>query len=276
MKELIFGTAGIPIGTEPRNTANGIKHVKSLGLGCMELEFVHSVNISKEKAPGIQEVMKKEGVLLTCHGQYYINLNAKEEKKLEASKKRVINAATVAYLCGAHSVTFHPAFYLGMEGSTVYSNVKKALKEILKDLKDKGIAIRISPETTGKPTQFGSYQDLLKMSEEIDIQPCFDFSHIHARTNGKYNTADEFREILSDVEKSLGKDGLNNMHIHLSGIAYGEKGEKNHLILEDSDLRYRDLVKVWKEFKIKGCVICESPNIEEDALLLQKTWKSLR
>ena len=28
----------------------------------------------------------------------------------------------------------------------------------------------------------------------------------------------------------------------------------------------------FKDFNLKGCVICESPNIEEDALLLQKTF----
>jgi len=275
MKQLFFGTAGIPLCTEPRNTENGIKEVKKLGLHCMELEFVHSVNISKEKAPVLKEVMNKEGVLLTCHGQYYINLNAKEKAKLEASKKRVINAATVASLCGAHSVTFHPGFYLEMENEKVYATIKKSLKDILKVLKDNGVDIRISPETTGKPKQFGSYKELLRLSEEIDIAPCFDFSHIHARDDGAYNTEEEFRQILTDVEKSLGKEGLQNMHIHLSGIAYGPKGEKHHLILEDCDLRYKDLLQVWKEFKIKGCVICESPNIEEDALLLQRTWKKL-
>ena len=31
-KELLFGTAGIPISTKPHDTANGVKHVKALGL----------------------------------------------------------------------------------------------------------------------------------------------------------------------------------------------------------------------------------------------------
>ena len=42
---LLFGTAGIPLSTPDRNTLNGISHVKKLGLGCMELEFVRSINI---------------------------------------------------------------------------------------------------------------------------------------------------------------------------------------------------------------------------------------
>ena len=67
---------------------------------------------------------------------------------------------------------------------------------------------------------------------------------------------------------------LKEMHIHLSGINYGEKGEKNHLELEDSDMNYKDLIKVWKDFKIKGVVVSESPNIEKDALLMKKTYES--
>ena len=78
------------------------------------------------------------------------------------------------------------------------------------------------------------------------------------------------------VEKYLGKEGLREMHIHLSGINYSEKGEKNHLILEESDMNYKELLKVWKEFKIKGVVISESPNIEGDALLMQKTFSSFK
>ena len=54
MKELLFGTAGIPLSANPRTTADGITHVKRIGLGAMELEFVHSVNITKEKAPEIK------------------------------------------------------------------------------------------------------------------------------------------------------------------------------------------------------------------------------
>ena len=77
------------------------------------------------------------------------------------------------------------------------------------------------------------------------------------------------------IEKYLGKTGLRNMHIHVSGIEYNEKGEVRHLNLEESDLRYIELLKILKEFKVRGVLICESPNLEEDALLLKKTYRSL-
>jgi deoxyribonuclease-4 len=38
-------------------------------------------------------------------------------------------------------------------------------------------------------------------------------------------------------------------------------------------LKYEEMLKVWKEFKLGGVVICESPTMETDALLLKKTWE---
>ena len=40
-------------------------------------------------------------------------------------------------------------------------------------------------------------------------------------------------------------------------------------------MNYIELLKVLKEFNIKGALVCESPNIEEDAKLLKETYLSL-
>ena len=276
MDKLRFGTAGIPISTEKRNTLNGIRRVRELGLDNMELEFVRSVNISEEKAPGVKEIAKKNDVELTSHGQYFINLNSQEEAKITASKQRIFKAAKIASLCGARSMTFHAAYYMKQDPEKVYAKVVAGFKEVLKRLQDESHSIIVRPETTGKASQWGDLQETVRLSEELEqVLPCIDFSHLHARTGGKNNTTEEFRDQLSLVEKKLGREALNNMHIHLSGINYSEKGERNHLILEESDMNYKDLLKVWKEFKIKGVVVCESPNIEQDSLLLQKFFKKI-
>jgi deoxyribonuclease IV len=131
----------------------------------------------------------------------------------------------------------------------------------------------LRPETTGKSSQFGSLTELLEMSAEIEgIMPCYDFAHLHAR-GGELNSYKEFCGILDMIEEYLGREGLDNMHIHVSGIEYSLKGEKNHLILQESDLDYEGLVKAWKDYDIKGTVICESPNLEGDALLLQDLYQ---
>lgn len=269
---LLFGTAGIPISTEERNTTNGIKRVHELGLDAMELEFVQSVNISKEKAPLVKEEAKKNSVTLTCHAPYYINLNSLDKAKLEASKQRLLKAARIANLCGAWSVAFHPAFYHKMPAEKVYEKVKHAMQDVLSMLKNEGVEIWIRPEVMGRTFQFGTLQETIRLSQELEhVLPCVDFGHLHAR-EGRYNTCDEFSAALALIEKSLGRVGLENMHIHIEGINYGDKGEKNHLELDESDMNYPELVRAWKDFKIAGVVISESPNIEKDALMLKGVY----
>jgi deoxyribonuclease IV len=273
VEDLIFGTAGIPLASKGSSTIEGIHHLRSIGLGAMELEFVRSVNIAKEKAPEVKKCAVENNVVLTCHAPYYINLNSLEKAKLKASIYRILNSARTANLCGAWSVCFHPGFYQKSTKEEAFNRVKNSLKEIIDSLKKETNNIWIRPETTGKESQFGNLDEILKLSQEFDnVMPCIDFAHFHARTNGKYNSYKEFSGILEKVEKTLGKKGLENMHLHITGIAYGEKGEKHHLTLKESDLKYKELVKALKDFKVKGIAISESPNIESDALLCQKIY----
>src|SRR3989338_5466111 len=115
MNQLLFGTAGIPLSANPRTTGDGIAHVKNLGLGAMEMEFVHSVNISKEKAPEIKKIAENNDIILTCHAPYFINLNSNEPAKLNASIQRILNSARITNLCGGYSVCFHAGFYQGQD-----------------------------------------------------------------------------------------------------------------------------------------------------------------
>jgi deoxyribonuclease-4 len=282
--ELLFGSPGIPTSTEEgqgkRDTANGIRQCRKLGLDAMELEWVQSVNISHEKAPEIRKAAEDSNITLSCHGQYYVNLSPLDAEKLKPSIHRMVEAATRMNELGGYSVTWHTAFYLGREKPTVYEIVKKNFKTVMKELKDSGNTnVWLRPETTGKETQWGDLKECIKLSQDIEgVLPCIDFAHLHARYNGINNTIPEFRAIMTELEKGLGRECLNNMHIQICNIEYTPKGERRHLNLQDTQqfsFNWKDLLKVWKEFKIKGVVIDESPNIEEDALLLQKTWKSL-
>ncbi|RJQ21027.1 hypothetical protein C4580_03325 [Candidatus Woesearchaeota archaeon] len=273
MKSLLFGTPGIPMSTQPRDTMNGIRQVKSLGLDAMEFEFVQSVHISEEKASEVRKLAEDLGIVLTCHGQYFVNLAATDPAKYHASINRMLLAARRVAECGGYSVTWHMGYYLGRPKPAVHELVVKGVKEVVKTLQDEGVKIWIRPETTGKETQWGDLQETIRLSQEVEqVLPCVDFGHLHARYNGKNNTLEEFRDILAQVEKGLGREALDNMHIQCCGINYGPKGEKNHLNFEESDMNWRDMLKAWREFKIKGVVITESPNIEGDALLLKKAY----
>ena len=243
-----------------------------LGLGGMEVEFVHGVRMNHKTALDVGEVARKRGLRLTAHGPYYINLNSLEEDKVVASKERILQTARVAHTFGGESITFHAAFYMKLPPEQVYETVKRHLSEIIEQLDKEKKRVTIRPEIMGKPSQFGTLNEILRLSTEIEgIAPCIDFAHLHART-GKFNTYNEFSQVLGQVEEKLGRQGLDNMHIHVSGINYGDKGERNHLNLKDSDFQYSEFIQALKDHDAKGIVICESPNLEEDALLLQRIY----
>lgn len=275
MNRLLFGTAGIPISTKKRNTGEGIKQVRKLDLGCMELEFVRGVNIKEENTGEIRKIAKENRVVLSAHSPYWINLNSEDKKKFHASISYVVNAAKIASLCGGWSVCFHAGYYMNQDLKKVYDKIKEGVIKIIKEVKEFDGNIWIRPELTGKPSQFGDLMELIKLSQEVEqVMPCIDFAHSFARYGGKRNnTREEFIEMLAKIEKGLGKEALKNMHIHISGIEYSEKGEKNHLILKESKLNYKELIKVWKDFNIKGIVISESPNIEDDSILMKKIYE---
>ena len=273
--ELLFGTAGVPLSTSSPTTQAGIERIAELGLGCMEIEFVQGVKMSEKGAVSTREVATRRGVALSAHAPYFVNLNAHEPEKITASQQRLLQAARIAQICGARSVVFHPAFYLGDPPDKAYEVVRRHLKEVVQALKKEGIKITLRPEVMGKGTEFGTLEEVLSLSAEIEgIAPCIDFAHWHARY-GKANSYQEFMDTLDQIEKRLGRQALEDIHIHLSGIAYGMKGEIKHLILKESDFQYIDLLKALIERQVKGLLICESPNLEEDALLLQQSYLEL-
>jgi deoxyribonuclease-4 len=274
MDRLRFGTAGIPISTLPHDTAEGVKRVHALGLECMELEFVRSVNLTESSAKQVRAVAKAADVELTVHAPYFINLNSLEDKKREDSIGRILKSARVGALAGAKSVTFHAAFYMGQEKEKVYAAVRDNIKRIVDTLREENSKVMIRPELTGKETQLGNLQELVRISQDIEgVLPCIDFAHYFARYNGKHNSFDDFSRLLEEIEKGLGRRALDDMHIHMSGIEYGEKGERMHLVLEESKFNYKAVLEALHGFDVKGVVICESPIIEEDALLMKQVYE---
>lgn len=274
-KDLLFGTGGIPKSTKGKTSASGIERIRELSLDCMELEFVQGVRMGEKGAENVLKASLKDNVALSVHAPYYINLNSYEREKLEASLERIYQAARIGSLCGAQSIVFHAAFYQKSSKEHTYRNVSVALEGLTGQLRDEGIPAVLRPETMGKPSQFGTLEEIIALSAEIEgVMLCLDFCHLHAR-EGKENSYPEFTSILSKIEEGLGKEGVSNMHMHIAGVEYDANGEKRHLNLKESDLNYSELMRVLKEFKVQGRVILESPVLEQDALLLKKIYMEL-
>ena len=272
--KLNFITAGMPIKTGKGSYNEAFGVLKEMSLDGMELEFVHGVRMKDEHRTFVKDMSK--AFVVTAHGPFYINLNSKEEEKIDASVQRIIDTASVASQAGAFSITYHAAFYMGGDKETVYNQVKTQTKRIMDVLEREKINVWVRPETTGKATQWGDLDEIIRLSNDFEmVLPCIDFSHLHARSGGEFNTYDEFSRILEKLGKEVGQYAIENFHGHLAGIEYTAKGEKQHLNLEDSDMNYKDLLKAMKEFGVKGALVCESPNIEEDCKLLKTYYEQM-
>lgn len=273
---LHFAVAGVPHSTPGSGgTVRGLEHAHSLGITAMELEWVQRVPVSPERMEEIRATAERLSMYLTIHAPYYINLNSPEKAKLKASIKRILDALSMAELCGAKSVCVHPAFYLGMAPEQAFENVRNATEEIMSHKEKLFPHVNLGFETMGKVTQFGTLEEVLTLSKEFGIYPTVDPAHMHARSNGKWNSTKEWNGMFDLYEQYLGKKSLKHVHMHFSGIAYGPKGEKHHVPLEESDAKWMDFLHVLKKRKIEGVVVCESPLLEEDTLLMQKRFESL-
>ena len=272
LEKLNFLTAGVPIAAKNYDKACDI--LRSLNLDGMELEFVHGVRMGEDNQKIMKE--KKGDLVFTAHAPFYINLNSREEEKVAASIERIIETARMTKSLGGYSIVYHAGFYLGMTSEDTSLKIKKCHEKIFEVLDDEKNDIWLRAETTGKGSQWGNIDEIIELSKEFEhVLPCVDFSHIHARENGAFNTYDEFCSIFEKIGKNLGDIALNNFHAHIAGIAYGAKGEKHHLNLEESDMNYKDLLRAFKTFDIKGVIICESPNIEDDCVILKEYYNSL-
>lgn len=272
MDRLLFGISGLPVGdgSIKFNYKSGITYLNSIGLDAMELPFVRNVNVTAKNKDEILLEKTAKGFYLSAHGSYFINLNADELEKQQQSLERIIKGAKALQSVGGKSLVFHPGFYLKDSPADTYATIKENLMK----LPDLDMDYRL--ETTGKPTQFGSLDELISLCKEVTTcKLCVDFAHIHARGGGSLKSYDDFAAILSKIRDILGEKALSDMHIHLSGINYGAKGEKNHLELKEGDFNYVLCLNALKNFDVKGCIVCESPILERDALLLKETYDNL-
>lgn len=270
-----FGTVGAPLSNpkKPGGSVGAIIRLRELNLDAFELGWVQSVRVTEKTCAEIKATAEEQDVLLSVHAPYFINLNADAEE-WPKSRKRLMDAAHYGALAGATEIIFHPGTYFGKPPEDVLPIAIQRLQGCAEELHAAGNRATLRPETMGKQGQLGSLADTLAMAKAIPgVQPCVDFAHLHARTgNGSLNTYDEWCTELEGYRKALGEKALKNLSCHISGIEYTEKGEKNHLPAREADLDVQALFKALHDFGCAGRILCESPEMENDALYYKETW----
>lgn len=263
--KLFIGPAGDCAATKGKGAAASFAHLERIGLNAQELEFVQQVYLKHDAAVEVGKAAVARGVHVSIHAPYYINLCTLDAEKLAASKKRIADSLDRAEALQAPGpIAVHPGFFQGQDKQVCFDAVVDACVE----LSEKFPKALLGLETTGKHSAFGSFKEVLevcKASKRRNVVPVVDFAHVYARNNGKIDFGAVLDEFLSY--------GHRELYSHFSGIAFGEKGEKNHLPVSSNSPPFEELARELKKRESKFskvAVVCESPLLEQDALVLKK------
>jgi deoxyribonuclease-4 len=250
-----------PAGSGGLGNLKGIHKVARMKLDCMEVEFTYGVRRSMDHAREVGALAKEKGIVLSVHAPYYINLASDEKEKIVASKKRILDSCERADALGARNVVFHAGFYQKKTAAQTYRLIKKAIVEIQKKISKKKWKVKLCPEITGKASQFGSVEELLKLMKETGCGICVDFAHLYARYQGGI----DYVGIIKKLPKKF--------HAHFSGIEYGPKGERKHL--KTTKKFFEPLAEALLKTRREVTLICESPQPHKDAAMMKRVVTAL-
>ncbi|BAK54744.1 MULTISPECIES: deoxyribonuclease IV [Sulfurisphaera] len=271
MPKIYLGPAGVPHSAKKRNTIEGIKTVKELGLNAMEVEFVQGVKMSPESAEEAGKVALELGVRLSVHAPYFINLCSEDKEKVEASKKRILDTADRAERMNADAIAIHIAFYGKKSPDECYQIVKAELGEVVDTARSMGIKnVKFGVETMAKETAFGTLDEVISISKEIKgVIPYIDWAHTFARQGGQI----DYGEIIDRLVREL---NLSHINSHFESLVFRNgKYIDEHLPIDNNTPPFEPLAKEIMKRDISITLICESPELERDALKMKKVLEDL-
>jgi len=272
---LRFGPAGMPLALKGKKISEGISYLSKHNLNAIEVQFTRGVRIRKEDAIEAEKVSKEKNVLISCHAPYWINCCSPSKEKQVISDRNIMQSLRAAQLLNARIIVIHVGFYQKQTPQEAFDRAYDFLKTIVKKMKQEKIDVLLGLETTGKPSQFGSLDEILLLCKKLGkmVKPVIDFAHLHARENGKIKNKEDYKEVIDKIKKS-NPLLLTQMHCHFSEIEYTEKGERYHLVLGTKNSPpFKPLAELIKEKNYKFTIICESPNLDLDALKMQDMCK---
>lgn len=268
-----FGPAGRPINYSG-NAKDACSYIKAEGLEAYEYQATYGVKISQTSASDLKNNSISEDVLVSMHAPYYINLSSNKEDVVERSIKRLVQSAKASEWMGAYRTVFHPGFYTTYTPKEALDKCKNAINVIIEELESIGVKnYCFAPETTGKRSQLGNLDEIIEICRSFDkFEPTVDFAHVHARSRGGIRNKADYAKIFEKLENEL---GIDTLHSHFTHIEYTDAGERKHHILADNDYGppYQPFIEEIIECGWNVTVICESPLIDQDALVLKKMYK---
>ena len=262
-----------------KSTVEAALWCRERGLDCYEYSFGRGIMLGEEKAREIGKAFKENGIAISVHAPYFINLATPEEDKANNSFKYILDSAKFMRFMQGERIIFHPAAQGKVSREEAVSKTMDRMK-ILRDLiYENGFQdMKFCPETMGKLAQIGTIEEI---TDFCTIDDCFiptvDFGHVNAREQGSLKTVQDYKVRLEYMIERLGYEKMKNFHVHFSKIQYASKGEIRHLTFADDVYgpEFEPLAVVLKELKLEPTVICESAGTQaEDALTMKLIYNS--
>ena len=257
------------------------KWLKEHNLEAYEYSFGRMFNMSHEKAKELGKNAEENGILVSVHAPYYINLANPSDEAFEKNINYLLTS--LAYLVDfkGNQCVFHPGSCGKETRDVAFARLMSRMDKLLERVYSAGYGnLYICPETMGKSQQLGSVKEIVEMCKlDKCLIPTFDFGHINAVTGGTLKTADDYKKILDLAYNELGEFKTKNLHIHFSKIEYTSKGEVKHLTLDDTVYgpEFEPLAKVIKEMGLEPTIISESKGtMMEDAMKLKEIYGGIK
>ncbi|MCI8421037.1 MAG: TIM barrel protein [Clostridia bacterium] len=255
--------------------------LKDMGLDCFEYSFGRGVMIKSQTAEEIGKEFANNGIEISVHAPYFINLATQEDDKALNNHRYIFDSLRTLRAFGGNRCVFHPGSPLKTPRDQAMKVLLGRFEEVLKIKNNEGFEdLLLCPETMGKIAQLGNLEEVIAMCNigDDNIVPCIDFGHLNSRERGLYFTKDDYKRTIDRLIDGVGESRTNRMHVHFSKIQYSSGGEVRHLTFDDTTYgpEYEPLMQVFADYKLNPYIVCESAGTQtRDALAMKKYYNTL-
>ncbi|MFX1482382.1 MAG: TIM barrel protein [Promethearchaeota archaeon] len=269
-----FGPAGYP--AEARGNVRQVFRILSeSGMDAFEYAAVYGLQAKEKRAKLIGDLSREHNIAMSMHAAYYISLASNTPRIRKASKQRLVKALKFAPLMNVKRIVFHAGSHGNRSKEEAHIIIRNALQEVWAQASSPNVYL--APEIAGKISAYGSPEQIIRLCQEVEgCIPTIDWAHLYARSQGSINDKESYLKTISQFETELGETFVKNMHFHVSGITFTDKGEVAHRPLgKEWGPDILPLAEVVSECGYKPTFICESTDPLRGALYTKFIFEEL-
>ena len=275
-----FGPAGNAESFPYKSSVDAPRWLREIGLDCYEYQCGKGVNVGETTARKIGLAAVEQGITLSLHAPYFINLANPDPESLQKTIGYITSACLAADWMGAGRVIIHSGALMKRTRREAQDIALHSIKEVVRACDEAGFGhITLCPETMGKINQLGDLDEVLELcTTDERLIPCVDFGHLYARSLGADEGAEVCFRMLNRIQEVLGEERASRFHSHFSHIEFTPNGgEKCHRTFDDDGGFGPDWTPLAAEVARRGwspTFICESAGTQaEDALTMKKIYQ---